>query len=207
MADLSKTYIFRIIHIENIPHILRYGITHVTSPHANTNYVPIGDARLITNRSYYITPNGNSLSQYIPFYFGVRMPMLYVIQKGFNGVNATPPVNIVYCILTVQQIIDHQLPFVFTNGHAIDGLTEYFDASGIEQLDHIIDKNAIAAKYWKDENDLDLKRRKEAEFLVAKDIPPTAIVGWVVYNQQAKDTLLEAGIADSKIIVKPEYYF
>ena len=83
MADLNKTYLFRMTHIQNIPHILQYGITHLTSPNANVNYVPIGDGSLINTRSSFILNNGKQLGDYIPFYFGVLTPMLYVIQKGF----------------------------------------------------------------------------------------------------------------------------
>jgi hypothetical protein len=42
MSDLSKTYLFRMTHIENIPHILRHGITHFSSHNANPDFVPIG---------------------------------------------------------------------------------------------------------------------------------------------------------------------
>ncbi|MDR3237911.1 MAG: DUF4433 domain-containing protein, partial [Spirochaetia bacterium] len=34
-------------HIQNIPHILKYGITHRRSQYANLDYVSIGDVRLI----------------------------------------------------------------------------------------------------------------------------------------------------------------
>ncbi len=31
MSDLSKIYLFRMVHIENVPHILTHGITHANS--------------------------------------------------------------------------------------------------------------------------------------------------------------------------------
>ncbi len=194
-------------HIDNISHIFQYGITHVTSPKANKNYMPIGDDKLISNRNSVVLANGKNLGQYIPFYFGYRMPMLYVIQNGFNSVKVTPAENIVYCVSTVKQIVDHNLSYIYSNGHAVDGLTEFFDHTSIARIDSIIDKTAIRSKYWKDESDLDLKRRKEAEFLVEADVPSTAIAGWVVYNLQAKARLQDIGITDSKIVVKPEFYF
>jgi hypothetical protein len=207
MPDLSKIYLFRMTHIGNIPHILQYGITHLLSANTNKNYIPIGDPSLISNRNSFLIQNGKTLGQYIPFYFGVRMPMLYVIQKGYNGVNTTQAEDIVYCITNVQQIISHNLPFVFTDGHAVDGFSSFYNSTKIFQIDSIIDTKAIHAKYWKDENDLDLKRRKEAEFLIESDLPPTAIIGWVVYNEKAKSKLLNLGIVTSKILVDPESYF
>jgi hypothetical protein len=59
--------------------------------------------------------------------------------------------------------------------------------------------------YWHD--DLDLKRRKEAEFLVADDIPLTALLGYVVYNDTTKTELINWGIPAETIVVRPNYYF
>ncbi len=207
MPDLSKIYLFRMTHIENILHILQHGITHVSSLNANATYVSIGDVSLIRNRNAFVMPNKKTLGEYIPFYFGVRMPMLYVIQNGYNGVQETTTENIVYCVSSVQQILNHHLPFIFTNGHAVDALTDFFVENDIARIETIIDWPAIKARYWKNDNDLDLKRRKEAEFLVESDIPTTAIVGWIVYNEKVKSRMIAMGIADAKILVKPNSYF
>jgi hypothetical protein len=207
MPDLSKLYLFRMTHIGNIPHILQYGITHITSANANKNYIPIGDPSLISNRNSFVMPNGKTLGQYIPFYFWGHMPMLYVIQKGLNEVKTTNAEEIIFVVSSIQQIINHNLPYMFTDGHAVSGLTAFFDANDISQIETIIDIKAIKAKYWIVEKDLDLKRRKEAEFLVENDLPPSAIMGWVVYNENAKSRLSGMGIAGSKIQVKPDFYF
>lgn len=207
MPDLNKTYLYRMTHIENVPHILEHGVTHVTSTHTNKSYKAIGDNSIISTRNNYVLPNGKKLGNYIPFYFGARMPMLYVIQKGYNDVPVTPAKDIVYCISSVQKIIDHNLPFVFSNGHAVDGLSDFYEQKDLLNIDKILDKNAIDATYWRKEGDLDLKRRKEAEFLVETDIPTTAIIGWVVFNEEAKNRLLAMGIPGNKIKVKPDCYF
>lgn len=88
--NLTDIYVYRITHIDNISHILKYGITHKNSPNANSEYRNIGDISLINtrdNRTIYVD-NGDFefeanttqivLGDYIPFYFGIRMPMLYV---------------------------------------------------------------------------------------------------------------------------------
>lgn len=159
------------MHINNIPHVLTHGITHATSSNANNQFVPIGDGNLITTRGNFLLNNGRRLGEYTPFYFALRTPMLFVIQRGFNLVKTTLPNDIVYCVSTVQRILDTDLPFIFTDGHAIDSLSSQYDHHDIQYIDQLIDKKAIEAKYWKDDNDLDLKRRKEAEFLVLGDIP------------------------------------
>lgn len=207
MADYSKIYLFRITHIENIPHILKNGITHANSPNCNPNYKAIGDSSLIDRRKEFYTPCAKSLGEYIPFYFGTRMPMLYLIQNGFNGVKQTNAEEIVYCISSVEQIIKHLIPFYFTDGHAVDNLSEFYTEEYIDRIDELIDTKAINSKYWKDENDLDLKRRKEAEFLIEKDLPSDAVLGYAVLNERAKNKLLSLGIKEEKVIIRPKYYF
>jgi hypothetical protein len=207
MPDLNKTYLYRMTHIENISDILQNGITHSTSTNANPNFVPIGDGSLIGTRNNFILNNGRQLGEYIPFYFGVRTPMLYVMQNGFNMVTPVPAQNIVYCITSVQKIIEQQLDFVFTDGHAVDRFSLQFTIVDIDSIDAIIDWKAIRAKYWRDENDLDLKRRKEAEFLVFGDIKTDTILGFLVYNQKAKETVISFGANAANVHIKSDFYF
>jgi len=194
-------------HIENIPHILENGITHSKSLNANLNFVPIGDSSLISKRSEFLLDNGRKLGEYIPFYFGVRTPMLYVVQKGFNMVASIPPEKIIYCVSSVQKIIDLKLDFVFTDGHAVDRLSMQYAINDIQNIDTIIDKNSIVSKYWIDENDLDRKRKKEAEFLVLGDIAQSAILGYISYNEKAKNSLIDFGIDTASVYSKSQYYF
>jgi len=207
MPDLSKMYLFRMTHIENIPHILQYGITHAKSSHYNPSFVPIGDRSIISTRSNFVLNNGRPLGDYIPFYFAARTPMLYVIQNSYNLVNPTPAEKIVYCVSSVQQILDLMLDFVFTDGHAIDSFSTQYSVTDAAKIDEIIDINAIKAKYWKEENDLDLKRRKEAEFLVLGDIAPQAILGYIVYNLTAKEKMHSFGVPEEYVHIKSTFYF
>ena len=190
-----------------MPHILQFGITHSLSINSNSSFVPIGDRSLISRRNSYLLSNRKKLGDYIPFYFGPRTPMLYVVQKGFNMVVPTLAENIVYCITSVQKIIDLNLEFVFTDGHAVDSFTALYNKDNINDLDELLDWVAINGKYWNDENDLDRKRRKEAEFLVEGDVDASAILGFVVYNENSKSRLLDLGIEESKVIIKSTYYF
>lgn len=207
MVELKKKFLYRMTHIENIPHIINFGITHSSSANANPNFVPIGDGSLISRRSNFILQNGIRLGDYIPFYLGARTPMLYVIQKGFNMVAPTSAENIVYCVTTIKKIIDLNLDFVFTDGHAVDSFTTLYESDNIENIEELLDWNAIRAVYWKDENDLDKKRRKEAEFLVKGDIDFSAIIGFGVFNQKAKDRLITLGVNEDRIIIKSGYYY
>ncbi len=145
------------------------------------------------------------MGEYIPFYFGVRTPMLYVVQNGFNMLGPTPAENIVYCVSSVQNMID--LDFVFTDGHAIEVFSSQYSISDIGNIETLLDWNAIKAKYWTNENDLDLKRKKQSEFLVLGDITIGRVLGYITYNEISKKKVVGFGADASKVVFKPEFYF
>ena len=205
-------------HIENILHILEYGVTHKNSLNANSNYVTIGDTSLIGTRvtKQVNINNGNQFQSYgkiilgdfIPFYFGVRMPMLYVMQYGGNFVErATPPENIVYVVCKLSNIISTTSTYYFSNGHATDVFTLFYDKTKISELPTIINWNAIKMRYWGGEENLEAKRLKQAEFLVAGDISANLLTGFVCYNEIAKQRLIDMGIDPDKIKIYPQAYF
>lgn len=205
--DLSKIYLFRITHIDNIPHIMQYGITHFTSANSDNNYVSIGDSTLINKRNTKKLENGSFLGEFIPFYFGVRMPMLFIIQNAFNGVPFTNPEKIVYCITSVAKIVEQNLEFIFTDGHAMQSITSFCFDKDVNKIESFIDFKAVNARYWKDPENEDIKRKKEAEFLIKNDIPINCILGYAVYNKNAKQQLINYGVQENKVVIKQNYYF
>ncbi len=194
-------------HIANVPHILVHGITHRTSANANPNFTPIGDPTLISARDGFELDNGRSLGEYIPFYFGPRMPMLYVIQKGFNGVPVTHAQDIVYCVTSVQKVIDNNQEFVYTNGHAVDSFSSQFGQQDVADIDSQVDFQAVKVRDWKSPTDLDLKRRMQAEFLLLGDLPFPSVLGFVVRNETAKTQLMGFGVAEHQIRIRTNAYF
>lgn len=217
--NLEEINLYRIVHIENIPHLLQYGITHRSSQLANPNYVNIGDNSLIDNRSekrVFIdnggirTPDLPSiiLGDFIPFYFGVKMPMLYVIKMGGNFVsNATAPQDIIYVACNLSVLTSQTELFYFTDGHATNDFTSFYDSTRIADLPNIIDWPSVRAAYWGGQDNLDIKRKKQAEFLVKTDLLPTTIIGFGCYNESAETRLLQMGIPKEKIKIIPGAYF
>lgn len=216
--ELSSIFLYRMTHIENIPHILKYGITHRTSAQANLAYKAIGDESLISVRDkkqVYVNNGGFNnqentivLGDFIPFYFGVRMPMLYVIQHGGNFVPcATPSTDIIYLACPVLEVVKKQTLFYYTNGHATESLTSFFDKSQLNQLVENINWAAITAKYWSGEENLMLKWQKQAEFLVKDDVDPGCIKGFGCYDVKAQDKLIALGVEKEKIKIIPQAYF
>lgn len=180
----------------------------------------IGDLKLIDTRSRkkVIVDNGEfhfnnnlvtiSLGDFIPFYFGVKMPMLYVAQHGGNFVeSATSPIDIIYLGCAVREIISSKHNFYFTDGHATDNLTVFYDKSKIDDLVNIIDWDAVKSSYWGGSENLNVKRKKQAEFLVSGDLSPKFITAFGCYNDDAKNKLISFGIANHMIKIIPKAYY
>lgn len=206
-------------HINNMPHVLQYGITHYRSPNANPDYITIGDVSLIGNRDVkevrvdngdLLMPNAPTiiLGNFIPFYFGVRMPMLYVMQNGGNFVErATPAENIIYLVCSLSKILEAGIDCYFSDGHATDGFTTFYSGKKINELPAIIDWSAVQTAYWGGQEKLNLKRKKQAEFLVTNDLSADFISGIGCYNERAKSRLMEFGVDETIIKVIPQAYY
>ncbi|MFK7947875.1 MAG: DUF4433 domain-containing protein [Saprospiraceae bacterium] len=209
--ELKQIYAYRITHIENIPQIISNGITHKKSKNANPNFVPIGDKSLIDTRStksVFVT-NGNStldsfsttiiLGNFIPFYFGIKMPMLYVVQKGGNFVEKSVKAeNIIYLACKITKLTNSNLTYYFSDGHATDNFTTFYDKSSIKKLPTLVNWNAVKASFWGGHENLDIRRQKQAEFLVLEDIPFNYIFMLGCYNEKAYKRLVNMGINQNK---------
>lgn len=89
----------------------------------------------------------------------------------------------------------------------MDALTSFYSKEQLSQVNDIINYDDVFSRQWNIEEDKDLKRRKEAELLIKDDLPVDLISGYVVYNDRAKQQLLGLGIEETKIAVRPSYYY
>ena len=171
MNDKKIKFAFRMTHVQNIPHVLKYGFVHKDSLHAYKDYVAIGDTSVIETRNqHFLADNKSRLGDYIPFYFGPNQPMLYVIQHGYLNVRQVSASDIVYCVIKLDDIVRNHVECCFTDGHALNFLTKFYCAELLPMVDQYVDSNAIFEKYWNRDDDRDLKRRKEAELLVKDEL-------------------------------------
>jgi ssDNA thymidine ADP-ribosyltransferase, DarT len=217
--DFESIKIYRMTHIDNISHILQKGITHKNSPNHNPLYAPIGDESLINTRNTKKVKVDNGdysdlnskfiiLGDFIPFYFGVKMPMLYVIQHGGNFVKKpTPASEIVYLVCSLSKISKDSHDYYFSDGHGTDSLSSYYDSSKVKDLNKILDWDAIKASYWGGNDNLNTKRKKQAEFLISKDVSPNFIIGFGCYNDISKGKLISLGINNDNIKIIPNAYY
>ena len=209
MEEKKLNFAFRLVHIDNIPHILKNGIVKADSTNANPNYVPIGDQLVIEKRKNkrLSSSSWQNIGDFIPFYFGPRSPMLYVIQHGYNGVRRIEAEDIVYCVIRLDDIIKGGIECCFTDGHVLNSLTQVFPAESLNRIESYVRYSDVYARRWDDEEDLDLKRRKEAELLLKNDLPVQYIKGFVVYNEGAMQRLISMGVNERMVAVRPTFYF
>lgn len=202
-------YLYRMTHINNICHILRYGITHPSSRNFNPNYVNIGDPGLIERRKKKVVETNKGkqyiIRDYIPFYFYARMPMLYNIQHGY-GVEKVDAEDIVFMIVDIDKIVrEYEHDYFFSDGHAYSHQTNFYDNEDFDRIDDLLDLGAIRSNDWGD--DYFVKIRKQAEFLVKGDIEVDAIVYFICHSESSKEKLVNIGLDENKILVRQDAYF
>lgn len=212
MTYPRPTRIYHITHIDNLPNILVAGGLRCKSDNSGTESVSIAYENIQQRRAARAVPfpPKGTLHDYVPFYFSIRSPMLYTLSKGNVSTFQGSQADVIYLASTVQNVIDHGLDFVFTDGHAIVSLTQFYKA--IDDLAHV-DWQIIRSRQWFDNSDNpDRKRRKQAEFLVYRFFPWHCIRAVAVKNeimQQRVQTALNIhSLAQQKpILLRPSWYY
>ena len=211
MPILDKILLYRIKHIDNLDYLFSIGkLSCPNHPDRDPYYIGIRDSSLIQHRSskeIVMPPYGTS-KDYLSFYFGNRSPMLYNIWKGFKDVVQRSQSNIIYLVSSYQLIKSSGHPYVFFDGHGYDSFSELFNND--EGLNHI-DWDAVKSKQWsKPEEDPDLKRRKQAEFLVYRELSVKFLLGIGVFNKNAQQKILSILTKNDVILncaIKPDWYY
>src|SRR5580698_6560033 len=121
--------LYRMVHFENVEYILKNGMYTRNHKNVDPEYINIGDNGLIAKRHDFEVPiePGGTLGEYIPFYFAGHSPMLLNIKTGHQGVTLRMQHEIVYFVCKLDDIIAHCKEWMFTNGHAKDRLTEFYN--------------------------------------------------------------------------------
>src|SRR5437762_7514303 len=159
------TPIYHISHIDNLPAIIaegglvcdaeaaRRGLCKQSIAHADLK--ERRSVRRVQKLFFGNIAAGGVLSDYVPFYFTNRSPMLYSIHTGHVAQYAGRQNDVVYLVSSAEQVAEAKLVWCFTNGHAVEGLTEFFD--DLRDLNKV-DWEVIRSWSWKNTlTDLDRK--------------------------------------------------
>lgn len=206
----QKALIFRITHIANVPWILDHGLHCRNSPEFDPNFRNIGNPSLIQARHHRPVPvaPGGTLSDYVPFYFTPYSIMLYNIQTGYRGVPHVPNDDLVILVSSLHKVAELGLRFVFTDQHAYPLAAAYFNK--LEDLSRV-DWPLLQRRDFKhDPEDPGKKERYQAEALIHRHLPVSALLG-VGCHSQAMETRLKPELEQRKLalslLVRPSWYF
>ena len=168
------TAVSHMTHVCNLPLILKSGGLLSTNELHRTGiksrsiaYLDIQDRRAFT-----VVPCGQRgvVHDYVPFFFNPRSPMLYAILKNRVATCPDGQASILHLVSSAEAIRAAGCGFVFTDGHAIMDMTQFYD--DLSQLGQV-DWDVMKGQWWNDTPQYpDRERRRQAEFLVHE------FVGW-----------------------------
>jgi ssDNA thymidine ADP-ribosyltransferase, DarT len=150
---------------------------------------------------------GGTLADYVPFYYAPRSPMLSAIWYRNVPEYKGSQEDIVHLVCSVDQLAEPGR-FVIVNRHPINPLAEQFDdLAALDDLDWPL----MNAKYWRDtDEDGDRKYRRQAEFLVHRQVPVEAIrlVAAMTSEVAVRAAKLLAAMPNPPpVIVRPGWYY
>ncbi|HEY1056367.1 MAG TPA: DUF4433 domain-containing protein [Emticicia sp.] len=188
MINKNRAFCYRIIHRDNLDHLLDNGILNKHHRNIDINFVTIGNLEIIDVRSTTaVRLNGyGCISEYVPFYFTPRSIMLYNIVTGYYAPKV--PKRNKDEIIVIRCLIEDLVKcpeWFFTDGQANDGESiHYNDLAHLDQIDWNCIQNG---NFSKSDGDYDRQRRYQAEFLVRDSVPIECVESISVYNDTLKD--------------------
>lgn len=210
--ERNTIWVFRMVHHENLPYILEHGMYCSRSSKADSAYKSIGSSEVIGRRDNVIVKcdPDSVVNDYVPFYFGYRTPMLYMIHTGF-GIPRQPQEDIIYLCCRFVELVESKLTWCFTDGNAATAITTFHND---DQAYKLLDWESIHARDWRDDNkdgDHDRARKKHAEFLVKSHVPPSFIRA-IVVKSEVRKAMVEKWLTATALTVRvysdqPQFYF
>jgi len=211
IINKSRQFCYRIMHRENLGHVLKHGLVCKHHKNADSGFISIGNIEIIDVRSstsVKIQDFGN-IGDYVPFYFTTRSIMLYNIVTGYQ----TPKVpqrakNEIIAIRCRIDTLAGQRNWFFTDGQANDDATTHF--SDLQDLNKVDWDCILQGDFSKSVADYDKPRRYQAEFLVFNQVPVECIEAICVYDDATEawvQTKLDKAGLKIPILVNKHYFF
>ena len=197
--------IYHITHVDNLAGILREGGLWSDAQRIAKNLSSrnIGYSHIKRRRlSWPVkTQNGGKLGEYVPFNFGPRSVMLFVVSQGHENYSGGQD-DVVHLVSRVSVATSLNRPWAFTDRHAELGHALHYD--DLSELDEIA-WHVMGAKYWSS-----VKEERQAEFLVYDFFPWTAVeeIGTINTIAQNKVNQALSGIGHRpQVTVRPDWYY
>jgi len=177
----EPTEIYHFTHINNLSALINTGallckneMTKNNAAYKSSAFDSVQEQRQI--HPVPVSPNG-TIHDYVPFYFNSLSPMLYTIKNG--NIDGVEMQDLVFLKSTAQAVEGSGCKFVFTDGHGIMELSDYYNH--LANLDRI-PWNVVNARYWNDFTDG--RRLRQSEFLVYNKFDWSLVQTIGVYNDR-----------------------
>ncbi|MGN1406662.1 MAG: DUF4433 domain-containing protein [Erysipelotrichaceae bacterium] len=190
-----KKGLYNIQAICNIPSIMKRGLLS-NEEASKFDHKSIAMDEVQEKRACVKIPNGLQLHKYANLYFDYYNPMLSRVRKYNQDI----------CILNFSASILDSRGVILSDRNASSTYAAFYDAKmGLDNIDFEL----VYARYWTDGNyynQLTKKSVKCAEVLVPYCVPFAYVKCAAVFNDVAKEKLMETGF-NREIIVEPTCFF
>lgn len=150
MSVPAPTVLFHLTHGANLKNIIAQGglksFSLLRSQGINPTTAAYNGIQGRRAKKVVPCPPGGTLHDYVPSYFCSRSPMLYANHRGRVATNPHGQRALIHLVTTVEAVLDAQLDFVFTDGHAAMKFSQFFvSPNELTRLDW----NVIQSWHWK----------------------------------------------------------
>jgi hypothetical protein len=134
--------------------------------------------------------------------------MLLNIKTGYYGLQKTPMPDIAILVTSLHKVVKEGLDFVFTDRHAyVAGARFSHDLRDLDRIDWPL---LQARDFRRDPDDPGKCERYQAEALIHRVVPVSALSGIACYSSRQEERLREELARFSlstPVAVRPKWYF
>jgi hypothetical protein len=127
MTTPQRGLLFHFTHLANLASIALDGLSCDSVARNGHLQVEVGMQEIKLRRRSRAVPiePGGVISDYVPFYFAARSPMLYVIWRGQVPTYQAGQEDVVYLVTSIEEIIESGVDLVFTDRNATLGYARF----------------------------------------------------------------------------------
>jgi hypothetical protein len=207
----ARGLLFRITHVGNLPWLLSHGLHAAGGQVSDASFIAIGNPDLIDKRTRRAVPlpPGGTLSDYVPFYFTPKSPMLLNIKTGYNGITKRPNDDIAILVSSCQHMAARGVSMLYTDRHAYT-MTATWTADA-NDLAALLDWDILRRHdFARSDSYPDKMERYQAEALAHRRVPPEALLAIGCASDGVRPTIereVQTSGAAVQVFSRPGWYF
>lgn len=211
----QPTVVYHFTHVNHLPTVVEHGLLSDSAAHDRSLLInEVGNLGIKEQRRRCLVPvrPGGVVSDYVPFYFAPRSPMMFAIAHGNVPSYQEGTARLIYLVTTLERLEAAGCQPVLTDRNAALSYAEYRVFDPEDPIDDgFIDWELMRATYWANtEAEPERRERRMAEALAHEGVPWNAIGAVRVQNEVVADevrgVLQDAG-STIPVDVRAPWYF